>query len=189
RLWNPATGVLLRRYRDGRAEIDAYAEDHAFLIHGLLELFQADPDAAWLIWAIELQRRQDELFWDEAEAGWFSTDGRDPTVLLRMKEEYDGAEPTTSSISVLNLLVLAHLGEGSIARTWMDRAERTLRYFGTRLEQLGRGVPMMSAALSTYLAGVQQIVVVGDEGREPLERAVAGRYLPFAIALSVSGER
>src|SRR5262249_13303129 len=97
RMWNPDTGTLLRRYRDGHAEIEGYAEDYAFLIFGLLELFQTDPDSAWLHWAIELQRRQDTLFWDGQEGGWFSTTGRDPTVLLRMKEDYDGAEPTASS--------------------------------------------------------------------------------------------
>src|SRR4029079_7331389 len=103
---------------------------------------------------------QDELFWDEQAGGWFSTTGNDPSVLLRMKEDYDGAEPTASSVSVLNLLVLAHLVEDA---AWSDRIERTLRLFATRLEQMGRGVPMMAAALSTYLAGVQQIVIAeGD---------------------------
>src|SRR5205807_209360 len=77
RMWNDATGVLLRRYRDGQAAIEAYAEDYAFLVFGILELFQADPDPSWLAWAIELQRRQDELFWDAGGAGWFSTTGRD----------------------------------------------------------------------------------------------------------------
>ena len=109
RLWQPGTATLLRRFRDGHAEIDAYAEDYAYLIFGLLELFQADGDPAWLEWAVTLQRRQDELFWDDQDGGWFSTTGRDPSVLLRMKEDYDGAEPTASSISVMNLLVLSHL--------------------------------------------------------------------------------
>src|SRR4029077_14862317 len=106
RMWNARTGVLLRRYRDGHAEIDGYAEDYAYLIAGLLELFQADAAPMWLEWAIALQHRQDALFWDEAAGGWFSTTGRDPSVLLRMKEDYDGAEPTASSVSVMNLLVL-----------------------------------------------------------------------------------
>ena len=113
-------GTLLRRYRDGHAEIDGYAEDYAYLIFGLLELFQADRDPTWLEWAIALQRRQDELFWDEADGGWFSTTGRDPSVLLRMKEDYDGAEPTASSVSVLNLLVLSHLVDDAA----VDRADR-----------------------------------------------------------------
>ena len=67
--------------RAGTPSIDGYAEDYAYLIFGLLELFQADADPAWLEWAIALQRRQDELFWDESAGGWFSTTGRDPSVL------------------------------------------------------------------------------------------------------------
>ena len=141
----PDTGTLLRRYRDGHAEIDGYAEDYAYLIFGLLELFQADADPAWLEWAIALQRRQDELFWDDAGGGWFSTTGRDPSVLLRMKEDYDGAEPTASSVSVLNLLVLSHLVDD---RSGPSGSSGRCGCSATRLEQMGRGVPMMAAALS-----------------------------------------
>src|SRR5213078_4082608 len=86
RMWNAGSRTLLRRYRDGHADIEAYAEDYAYLIFGLLELVQSDTDAVWLEWAVALQRRQDELFWDEAAGGWYSTTGRDPSVLLRMKE-------------------------------------------------------------------------------------------------------
>jgi uncharacterized protein YyaL (SSP411 family) len=113
-LWDAGTRTLLRRYRQGESGIHGYAEDYAYLTFGLLELFQADGDPAWLEWAIALQRRQDELFWDNQEGGWFSTTGDDPSVLLRMKEEYDGAEPAASSVSVLNLLILAHLADSSV---------------------------------------------------------------------------
>jgi len=186
-MWSAGTGVLLRRYRDGAAEIDGYAEDYAYLIAGLLELVQADPAPMWLEWAIALQRKQDELFWDETSGGWFSTTGRDPSVLLRMKEDYDGAEPTASSVSVLNLLVLSHLVADA---QWDERIDRTLRLFGTRLEQMGRGVPMRAAALSTRIAGLQQIVVVeptdDPSAASPLDRLLSGRYLPFAIQLRVT---
>jgi uncharacterized protein len=201
RMWSADRRTLLRRYRDGHAEIEAYAEDYAYLIFGLLELFQADADPMWLEWAIALQHRQDELFWDESAGGWFSTTGADPTVLLRMKEDYDGAEPTASSISVLNLLVLSHLVEDP---DWPDRIDRTLRLFGTRLEQMGRAVPMMAAGLSTYVAGLQQIVIVdstersasgagstegADRRGDELAQALARQYLPFAITLRVTPER
>ena len=186
RMWNAQTGMLLRRYRDGHAEIPGYAEDYAYLIFGLLELFQAHGEPMWLEWAMALQRQQDQRFWDEEGGGWFSTDGRDPSVLLRMKEDYDGAEPTPSSISVLNLLQLSHLVEDS---TWTERIERTLRLFGTRLEQMGRGVPMMAAALSTYLAGTQQIVIVEGEEDGALRRAIATRYLPFAVTIDLRSHR
>ena len=184
RMWNAGTRTLLRRYRDGVAEIDAYAEDYAYLISGLLELFQADPQPMWLEWAIALQRQQDDLFWDAQSSGWFSTTGRDPSVLLRMKEDYDGAEPSANSVSVMNLLVLSHLVSDS---TWDEHIDATLRLFGTRLEQMGRGVPMMAAALSARLAGVQQLVIVEGEKTDPaLQSAIAQSYLPFAIQLRVT---
>jgi uncharacterized protein YyaL (SSP411 family) len=187
RLWNVESGRLLRRYRDGQSGIDAYAEDYAYLIFGLLELFQADADPRWLEWAIALQRRLDELFWDDLDGAWFSTTGDDPTVLLRMKEDYDGAEPTASSVSVWNLLVLSHLQDDP---AWNERIERTFRYFGERLARIGRAVPMMAAALSAWTAGLQQIVVAGGASAEKrdLEREIAARYLPFAIVLSARAE-
>ena len=183
-LWRAESKTLLRRYRDGQAEIDGYAEDYAYLIFGLLELFQADPRVEWLEWAIELQHRQDELFWDEAAGGWFSTTGQDPTVLLRMKEDYDGAEPSASSMSVLNLIVLSHLHE---SEAWNVRIEQTLRLFAQRLEQMGRAVPMMAAALSAYSVGLQQVVIVGDgpDAAALLETA-ATAYRPFSLTLSLT---
>ncbi len=183
-MWNAQTRTLLRRYRAGQAEIDGYAEDYAYLIFGLLELFQADPQAEWLQWAIELQQRQDELFWDDEAGGWFSTTGHDPTVLWRMKEDYDGAEPSASSVSVMNLIVLSHLHGNPV---WASRVERTLRLFGQRLEQSGRAVPMMAASLSAYAAGVQQIVVVGEgDPAEALLDAATASYRPFTLVLALT---
>ena len=185
-MWNDETSTLLRRYRRGEASIEAYAEDYAYLIHGVLELFQADPDVRWLDWAQTLQRRQNELFWDPIEGAWFSTTGRDSSVLLRMKEEYDGAEPSASSVSVLNLLTLSHLVHES---TWAQQIDQTFRYFGSRVEQIGRAVPMMAAALATSIAGLRQIIVVGDQGDGTLENTIRHRYLPFTISLLLTDDR
>jgi len=181
RMWNASTRTLLRRYRRGEASIEAYAEDYAYLIYGLLDLFQADADVQWLTWAQALQRRQDELFWDDAEGGWFSTTGKDAHVLLRMKEDYDGAEPTASAISIFNLLTLTHLVDQP---GWVDHIEKTYRHFGTRLEQIGRAVPMMASALATSIAGMRQVVLVGDDKSELLE-TLRKRYHPFTISLNL----
>jgi uncharacterized protein YyaL (SSP411 family) len=188
-MWDPAERRLLRRYRKSDAAIDGYAEDYAFLIFGLLELFQASGDPAWLAWARELQTRQDELFWDPVGGGWFSTTGADPTVLLRMKEDYDGAEPSPSSVSAMNLLTLAHLtGETAYA----DKAGAAIASFGARLEAQGRAVPLMASALSTLTAGGEQILVLGKPGAEDttaLWRAAHKRFRPFAVAVLVDPER
>jgi uncharacterized protein YyaL (SSP411 family) len=187
-LWSDETGTLLRRYRQGQAAVPGYAEDYAYLIFGLLELFQSDGDPAWLEWALTLQQRQDQLFWDAADGGWFSTTGADPSVLLRLKEDYDGAEPAASSIGLMNLLTLAHLTADQVMT---GKIEQTLRMFGGRAAQTGRTVPMALAALSTFHAGMPQIVVVGedDAALRPLAAELRSRYLPTAIQVPVTARR
>jgi uncharacterized protein YyaL (SSP411 family) len=188
-MWRPADEILLRRYRAGEAAIEGYAEDYSYLIWGLLELLQSTGDAAWLEWAIVLQRRQDELFWDDQDGAWFSTTGQDPTVLLRLKEDYDGAEPSASSVAAMNVLTLAHLtGDG----VYRDKAERTLQRYGLRVGAAGRVIPMMLCALSQWHAPSMQIVVVGGQTAgavRELEREIATHYLPFAVHLPVDPDR
>jgi len=184
-LWQSSSQTLLRRYREGSSGVDAYAEDYAYLIFGLLELFQANGDPDWLEWATTLQRRQDELFWDANDGGWFSTTGRDESVLLRLKEDYDGAEPAASSVSVMNLLVLSHLGVGDFS----GQITRTLGVFASRLAQSGRAAPMMLAALSTYHAGTPQLVITGDPSADDtraLREVVIHRYLPTTIVVPLA---
>jgi uncharacterized protein YyaL (SSP411 family) len=181
RMWNAADGVLYRRYRDGRAAISGYAEDYACLVFGLLELFQADANPAWLEWALTLQGILDQRFWDENQGGWFSTTGHDATVLLRLKDDYDGAEPSATSVATLNLITLAHL---TASPEQSARVERALSLFGPRIGGMARAVPMMMCALSAYHAGMRQIVVVGerdDPATTALRTTADARYLPFAV--------
>ncbi|MCY4025035.1 MAG: thioredoxin domain-containing protein [Acidobacteria bacterium] len=185
RLWDPERRILHRRSRAGQVSIDGYAEDYACLVWGLLELFQAEGGVEWLDWAQELAARQDELFWDEGEGGWFATTGDDPSVLLRMKEDYDGAEPSAGAVAADNALTLARITGDSAAAA---RAERTLARFGVRPGQAARVVPMMMAVLARYHAPPTQVVLVGspdDEGYRALARTVAARYLPFAVRIPV----
>ncbi len=189
RLWDPATRRLFRRFRAGEAGIGAYAEDYACLVFGLLELFQADGDPGWLAWALELQRRQDELFWDADAGGWFNTTGEDATVLLRLKEDYDGAEPAASSLSVCNLLVLLHLG--ALPGEVTSRIERTFGAFAPRLTDTPRAVPLMLAALSTWHARMSEVVVVGPrEGAATADllREVERSHQPFVTLVRVDPE-
>lgn len=184
-MWDEPQGRLRRRYRGGDAAIDGYAEDYAFLVFGLLELVQAGGDATWLEWAIALQARMDERFWDERDGGWFSTTGADHSVLLRLKEDHDGAEPSPTSMGVLNLLTLAHLtGESR----YEARARRALASVGSRLAGSGRGVPLMAAGLSTLVAPARQVVIIGHPeatDTRALRDAVDRRYRPFTVFVPV----
>jgi hypothetical protein len=184
--WNEAAGTLLRRVRQGEAAIDGFCEDYAFLAWGLLELFQADGDPQWLTWALRLQETQHARFWDEGDGGWFSTTGEDRSVLLRMKEDYDGAEPSATSVSVLNAILTERLVGGSRHGEW---ARRALARAAARLGESGRAVPLLLAGLAFWRAAPAQVVVVGDpadEATRTLRRVVARQYRPWLIEVPVT---
>ena len=187
RLWDAERGVLLRRFRDGRAGIDGYAEDYACVVWGLLELFQAGGDPAWLDWAKQLHAAQSRLFRDGADGGWFSTSGDDASVLLRLKEDYDGAEPSAASVTAWNLLSLMHLSGADEAGGYREQLDETLRRVPAS-PQLARVVPMMMAAASASQAGVPQVILLGPRGAAEtavLHRELAACFLPGAVSLVV----
>lgn len=188
KLWDKSSRTLLRRYRDGEAAISGFCEDYAYLIWGLLELFQATGDVTWKNWAAELQTRQSELFFDESDGGWFSTTGADPTVLLRLKEDYDGAEPSAASVTTMNLMTLAHItGDES----YRARASRALERYGPQIGKVARVMPFMMSNLVKWHGTPMEVTITGprDDARTiALERAVAKKFLPFAVFLYASGE-
>lgn len=187
RLYDSDTGTLLRRYRAGDAAIAGYADDYAFLIQALLDLYEAYCDVQYLTWAFALQDKQDALFWDEAGGGYFSTSGEDPTVLLRMKEDYDGAEPSANSVSALNLLRLAQLTENP---DYAARANQTLAAFSRRLARAPHSMPSMLAALDWQIGGAVQIVIAGAPDAadtRALLHEVRSRFIPNKMLLLADG--
>jgi uncharacterized protein len=185
RVWRPDEKRLLRRYRDGEAAVDGFCEDYAFLTWGLLELFQASGDATWFELALELTAVQIEQFFDERDGGWFNTTGRDPSVLLRLKEDYDGAEPGAASVAVRNLLVLGNL-TGNAA--YVERAQRTLERYGSQIGRVVRVMPFMVTNVIYWHARKLQLVIVGPRQSADtvtLERVPAQRYLPFGVVIPV----
>jgi hypothetical protein len=138
---------------------------------------------AWLQWAVELQQKQDALFGDPEHGGYFSVSGEDKSILLRMKEDYDGAEPSPNSIAAMNLLRLAQItGDDKLH----GRALKTIGAFADQLKGAPTAMPQMIVALDASLAKPRQIVIAGTrdtaETRE-LPRTVHARYLPNKLLL------
>ena len=184
-LWDDDRQRLLRRYRNGQAAIDGYSEDYAFTIWGLLELFQADFDPDWLDWAKTLQAKQNELFLDGDAGGWFATTGEDASVLLRLREDYDGAEPSASAVSVLNLLTFSQLTGDEV---WVNLIEKTLSRLSDNNGSLARIMPMMMAGISVYHQPRPQVVIVGhrdSENTRAMLAALAASYTPAMVVLLV----
>jgi uncharacterized protein YyaL (SSP411 family) len=184
-LWKD--GQLRRSYRLGAGEVSGFCDDYAALIQGLLDLYEADFDIGWLQWADELQARQDALFLDPERGGYFSVTKDAPNILLRMKEDYDGAEPSPNSVSALNLLRLAQFtGNKDLAA----RADAVLRAFADQLSRAPTALPQMLAALDASAAKPRQIVIAGSLAAaetRALLREVHAHFLPDRLLLLADG--
>src|SRR6478672_6437131 len=158
-LYDSSRKVLYRNYREGRSAIEGFADDYAFLIQSLLDLYEASFDVGWLRWANELQETLNRLFFDKERGGYFSGAGNDPSILLRLKEDNDSAEPAASSIASLNLLRLAQIRNDA---GFYDRAEKTVDVFAPQIGHFPSAMPQMLVALDLSLGKPRQIVIAGD---------------------------
>ena len=179
--------MIARSYRKGAGDVSGFADDYAFLIQGLLDLYEASFDVSWLEWAVALQEKQDTLFLDRAAGGYFSVTDKDPSLLLRMKEDYDGAEPSPNSVSALNLLRLAEMN----GRTkWREQAEKTIDAFSNQLTGVPIALPQMLVALDFELVEPRQIVIAGKPGADDtraLLREVHQHFIPRKILVLADG--
>jgi len=179
--------ILYRNYRQGRSNIEGFADDYAFVIQGLIDLYEASFDIEWLKFALELQETQDRLFFDEKNGGYFSTMGKDSTVPLRLKDDNDSAEPAASSVAALNLLRLAQLRDD---KQLEDRARKTIDAFAPTLSHFASAMPQMLVALDYSLGKPRQIVIAGkrgDSGTKALLAEVHRHFLPNKIVLLADG--
>lgn len=132
--------------------------------------------------AVAMQEVLDRHFWDGSGGGYFQGDDSDRTVLLRMKEDYDGAEPSANSVAAENLVRLAAIAPGSGAgEGYRDRAARTLATFRDRLEQMPMVLPQMCCSLfmASRPSGLRQVVLAGRKGSKGLEALLGAAHGPF----------
>jgi uncharacterized protein len=186
-LYDSKTGKLWRSYRAGGPSVDGFLDDYTDLIAGLLDLYQAGFDIHWLKWAVSLQEKQDQLFGDDKDGGYFDVDSSDPSLLSRTREAYDGAEPSPNSTAAMNLLRLAQFTDRA---QWRDKAQKTLSAFAARLQSQPEAVPALASALDFRLAQAKQILIAGDpssrDTRELLHE-VNARFLPNKILILADG--
>jgi uncharacterized protein YyaL (SSP411 family) len=188
RMYDPTTGILLRRYRQGSAAIPGFLDDYAFFTQALLDLYETSFEWRDLELAIRLTEKQAELFEDSGNGAFFSTAAGDPTLVMRIKDDYDGAEPSANSIAVLNLLRLA---QSTGRQDFRVSAARALEAFGSRMVAAPVGVPQMLVAYEFSVSKPKQIILVGERDAPDTRRMLAAlhsRFVPHRIVLLVNAE-
>jgi uncharacterized protein YyaL (SSP411 family) len=186
-LFDAATGELIRSYRESPADIRGFAADYAFLIGGLLDLYETDFDLGWLRWARQLQDTLDLRFWDQARGGYFSTSDRDPAILLRLKEDYDGAEPTPNSVAVMNLWRFGQLLHNDV---FLDHARHTVQALASRLEAQPFAMPLLLVGASLLETPPIHLILHSPgpthPGLAPLLAEARRHYLPRMVVIQIA---
>ena len=186
-LFDAGSGRLFRSWRGARSEIPGFAEDYACLIQGLLDLYEAGFEVRWLRWAEQLQGTMDALFRDETSGGYFNSPAGDPTVLVRLKEDYDGAEPAPGSIAALNLLRLDGMLGTPGARA---NALATIESLRTTWARAPHALPQLLAAIELALAAPRTLVIAGDprsDAARELAAVAHERLGPRLVVLAADG--
>ncbi len=181
-------GRLLRTWRDGRAKLKGYLEDHAFLIDGLIALYETSFDLRWLQEARALADTMLDLFWDPSSEGFFDTGTDHEELLTRPRDVTDGAMPSGASAATLALLRLGALTGVSRYRA---PAIAALEGIAPLLGRHAIGLGHWLCALDFALSSPKEVVIVGGRG-EPdtaaLLSALHGAYLPNKVVAGLESE-
>ncbi len=169
-------GTLYATSRHGKAHLDAYLDDYAFLIAGLIDLYEADFDARWLREALALTRVLNERFADREQGGYFTTSNRHERLLVRLKAPHDGALPAGVAVQALNLLRLTEL-TGS--RELGERAQKDLLSVGKLLSRYPQAFSQHVIALDFLRMEPREIVLAGERGSAQLEAMLRALHADF----------
>ncbi len=180
-------GRLLRRYRQGEAAHLGYLEDYAFLVWGLLELFEASQDVARLEEAVVLTDVMREHFLDESAGGFYFTGKESEKLISRSKEVYDGAVPSGNSVATLNLL---RLGRMTGNKALEEIVEWTIRVFSAQVSAVPMAYTQFLHAVDFIVGPTREIVVAGDPSDQTTRAMLSliqRKFLPNKVLLFRDG--
>ncbi len=172
-----ADGNLLRTYKDGKAHLNAYLEDHAFLLEALLTLYEATFEPRWLEGAVALADTTIAGFGDPERGGFYSTSSDHETLIARRKEIDDHPIPSGNSAAAMGLLRLAALTGN---RAYEQEAERVFRLYAKPATQHPDAFAHLLRALDFHQAPTKEVALIGDDLTE-LAKTVRGAYRPHVV--------
>ncbi|MEJ2655970.1 MAG: thioredoxin domain-containing protein, partial [Desulfobacterales bacterium] len=168
-------GRLFHRFRDKELAIHAQAADYAFLIYGLISLYQATFDLEFAEDALSLQELMINEFWDDENGGFFTT-GKNDELPVRPKELYDGAIPSANSVAFFNLLCLSRLTGNP---NWQEKAQTLLRAFSGSIKAQPTASTFFLTGLDFALRPGQDIVITGKPEETDVHKLLSTLNLHF----------
>jgi uncharacterized protein YyaL (SSP411 family) len=187
KLWDEKSKTLFHRWRDGERDNVQLLEACAFLLSGVIDLYEATLEPKHLDFAIEIADVMLAKFYDSENGGFWQTAADSKDLILRVKDDYDGAEPSGNSVATLSLL---KLGAITARKNFSEAAEKTLRQFAHRLRNFPQAMPFMLQALDFSLQEPRRVVITGKSASEKFHevlRAAHSIYQPNKIILGNVG--
>ena len=187
KLWDTKTKTLFHRWRDGERDNVQLLEAYAFQLDGVIQLYEATLEPKHLDFAIALTEAMITKFYDAENGGFWQSAAGSTDLILRVKDDYDGAEPSGNSVATLALLKLAAITDREDFR---KPAEATLRLFASRLEKIPQAVPYLLHALDFWIEEPRRVVIAGDPRdakTRGLLRAAHSVYQPNKVVLGNTG--
>jgi len=145
------------------SKVHGFLDDYAFVIQACIDLYETNLDDELLIFAYDLQKQQDELFWDTNKKRYLSTDGKDSSIILRLSEDHDGAEPSPNAIASLNLLRLGYYFDDS---SFHDHLRLIFKSYARQLSKLPMTMPTLIRCLEMYTHGMNEIIIQSTNQEE-----------------------
>jgi len=187
KLWDEKSQTLFHRWRDGERDNVQLLEGCAFLLDGVIQLYEATLEPAHLDFAVELATAMIAKFYDAANGGFWQSPAGTDDLILRVKDDYDGAEPSGNSVATLALLKLAAI---TGREDFRQPAEATLQLFAQRLQTQPAAMAFMLHAVDFWLDEPRRVVIAGDTNSpsfQNLRRAAHSVYQPNKIVLGNTG--
>ena len=187
KIWDAKTRTLYHRWRDGERDRTQLLEGYAFLLSGVLDLYEATLEPKHLDFAIALAETMLGKFYDSENGGFWQSAAGAKDLILRVKEDYDGAQPSGNSVAILSLL---RLGKITDRKEFTQAAEKSLRLFAHRLQQIPQAVPYLLQALDFSIEEPKRAVVAGAPANvqtRALLSAIHSVYQPNKVVLGNSG--
>ena len=170
-------GNLLRTYKDGRAHLNAYLEDHAYLLEALLTLYEATFEQQWFERAVDVAETTIARFGDPDRGGFFSTSDDHEPLIARRKEIGDHPIPSGNSSAASGLLRLSALTGD---RSYEQQAESVFRLFAKPATQHPESFAHLLRAIDFHLSPTKEVALIGNDLTE-LTAVVRSAFRPHLV--------
>lgn len=184
KLYDKVDKILYHRYCEGEVKFKGTLEDYSYFIKALIQLYEISFELKYLDLALELNELVIDKFYDKENGGFFNTESNEKDIILRIKDIYDGAEPSGNSIQLLNILYISKITGD---KNYLKYFENTFSLYYDEIKKMPFSYPNMLYVLLLSALSFREIIFTGDKNSQEVKdilRYINEKYLPDKVILN-----